>query len=189
MEVFIFQNWKKNSVYQWIDQDHLGRIKIREIMAVGCIFISPFSCFYWIFLAQSLSVLRWGKSQWNFYLFWAFGAFNESNQGYLSQVVSLLLSLHIFYYMKKKWERERSSYTGRNELSSFEVAVFFTGSMGEFWALASKKPFFMPKLLLDLACWDPFANSSTDNGKCWFSKWRTGEVMVQDLMLELSKNL
>lgn len=49
MEVFVFQNWMKNSVYQWKDQDHLGRIKIREIMAVVCIFYQSFFLFLWNF--------------------------------------------------------------------------------------------------------------------------------------------
>lgn len=51
---------------------------------------------------------------------------------------------------------ERSSYKGRNKLSSFEVAVFFLQALWGILSFGFKNAIPIPKLFLDLACWDPF---------------------------------
>ena len=72
---------------------------------LGLYFPSLFLFFTKSFLAQSICVLWWGKSQLDFYLSLIFGAFNEWNQDWLSWAASFFF-FHIFYYMSKKCERE-----------------------------------------------------------------------------------
>lgn len=100
VKIFMTQSWKKNSAYQW--KDH-NSFKVMEMMA--WVIFSIFLFFTKSFLAQSICVLWWGKSQLDFYLSLIFGAFNEWNQDWLSWAASFFF-FHIFYYMSKKCERE-----------------------------------------------------------------------------------
>ena len=79
MKIFMTQSWKKNSEYQWKDQDSF---KVMEMMTMGYILHQP----PFLFLLNLLllrSFLFWDEVKANgiFYLFLIFGVFNEWNQG------------------------------------------------------------------------------------------------------------
>ena len=72
----------------------------------------------------------------------------------LTLLSSLFFLLHFLLHEKEM--RERSSYTGRNMLSSFEVAVFFPQALWRILSISFKKAIPYAKAALRFGLLRPF---------------------------------
>ena len=151
IKIFITKARRKILPYQWKDQ---YSFKIRGTMAIVCIFFyQPFFLFL-LNLLLFRDFLLWDEVMANgIFLCFQFlvPLMNEIKAD--SSAVSPLLSFHVFYYMKKEWEKEAIP----EEISSHHLKwLFFSQTLWGILSISFKKAIPLAKAAFRFGLLRPF---------------------------------